>query len=255
MKLLNLTIVVTGLLCASFVMTTECDAQGRRGGGMRAGFGAPQEVSEMSLLAIEKVRQHLMEEFGLAEDAVKKISEAANEVRDELNEERRAAMQDFRNMSDDERTEVMDEMRKMTKDLNAEAYNGVKSLLSKEQRKRLGELKIQRMGNEVLHDGMIQTVLGLNKEQATKLTTLKESYTESRQKLMTDLRSKMQGGGDREAMMEAMTEMRETMTGLREDLEKNTMEVLSEDQQKKLNELKGKAFEFPQRQGRRGRGA
>ena len=108
------------------------------------------------------------------------------------------------------------------------------------------------MGTNVLHEGMIQVVLGLSEDQTKKMNALKETYNKNRQEMMDDIRSQMQGGGDRESMREAMTEMRESMVEMRQELEKNSINILSEAQQKQFNEMKGETFEFPQRRGRRG---
>lgn len=218
---------------------------------MRGGFGGEQDVSEMSLLAIKEVVQHLQDEFGLEEDISKKISEAASEIRDEINEERRAIMQDFRSMSDDERQEAMEEIQDIVKELNTDAFKKVKAMLNKEQLKRLAELKMQRMGIAILQDGMFQDMLEFSAEQTEKIKSLQESLDKRRQQMMDDMRSQMQDGGDRQAMRETMTAMRETMTDLSEKLEQETMAVLTDDQRKKLEEMKGAKFEFPAPRQRR----
>ena len=252
MKTSKIILSVVGILVLTTAMVEECDAQRRGFGGRGGGFGrGQQEVTEMSLLNIKEVMQHLKEDFGLDEETHKKVSELTADFNDEMEANRRDAMQDFRDMDDDERQKAFADMRKSLKEMSSSYFKKIKKMLDKKQLKRLTELKMQRMGTALLHDGLFQEMLELSAEQTEQLNSLKEEFDKGRQKMLDDMRSQMRsGGGDREAMREVMMDMQDMMTDKREKYAKETLGVLSDEQRKKLEDIKGKKFKFPTRQRR-----
>ena len=225
-------------------------AQPGRGGGpgMRGGFGrGGGDVSEVSLLAMPEIVKHLQDEFELEGDVLEQIQKLAKDAQDEVNNERRTMMQGLRDMSQEERDDAMKEMQDNASDINAEALKKLKKLLSKKQLNRLNELKMQRMGLEVLNDTIVQEVIGMTKQQVEQLKAARETLDKSRQKLMEDMRAQREEGGagfDRTAMQQAMTEMQQTF-------EKETENVLTDEQKEMLKKMKGAEFKFPERQRRR----
>jgi len=62
------------------------------------------------------------------------------------------------------------------------------------------------------------------------------------------MREMFQGGGGPQG------DLREAMTNMREEMEKEILGVLTKSQQEKFEELKGEKFEMPENMGRGGRG-
>ena len=226
-------------------------ASAQRGGGfLRAGGGGGNSVSEIDLLAMDEVLEHLQEDYDLSEEVMKQVRADAQDAKDELQVERRAIMGDMRNMDEAERVEAMEELQEVTKEINIDTLRTIKKQLSKAQLKRLSELKTQRMGPAALRDPVVQEMLGFTEEQVEKMEEATVKSQEMRQEAMADLREQMQSGGgfDREAI-------RETMTELQEANKKNVMAVLTDSQKKTFDKMKGESFEFPEPQRRRrGRG-
>jgi len=110
MKSLKLNLAITlSMVVAGMVVESAC-AQGRGGfgRGMFGGGGGGGDVSEVSLLSMEEVLDHLQDDYELSDDARKEILANAGDAQDELGEERRAIMGDMRNMDQDERAAAME---------------------------------------------------------------------------------------------------------------------------------------------------
>ena len=113
-------------------------------------------------------------------------------------------------------------------------------ILKPEQQKRLTGIYVQQAGTAAIGDPEVSKELGISDEQKAKLRTIREETAASMRGLF--------GGGevDREAN-------RTKFNDLRKSSEEKVLAVLSDDQKKKLEELKGKKIDLPEGGGR-GRG-
>ena len=118
------------------------------------------------------------------------------------------------------------------------------AVLLEHQVTRLNEIYVQALGQRAIQDPFVADALEITEEQKTQM-----------QDLQTDMREEMMSLRD----TVEREEMREKMTEMMESLNKKTMGVLTDSQNKKLEEMKGDEFEIPedarrQRGGRRGGG-
>lgn len=234
MRLVKTLACATAFLMIVGMFAEAANAQ-RRGGMMRMGGG-----SMISLLNMEEVR----EELDVKEEAADKLKDLAEDVQEEMRAEVQDLMADFRDMDEDEQAEARKEMQKTIAKINADANEELGKLLSKKQIARLKQLFVQRQGTAALQNAEVQKSLDITDEQKEKMAKASTELREEMREAFMEMRES--GGGDREAMQEMMTE-------LREKSEKAVIGVLTDKQKKKFAELKGKEFKFPERQ-RRGRG-
>lgn len=111
-------------------------------------------------------------------------------------------------------------------------------VLLPEQAKRLSEIYIQVAGMGALQDEEVATELGINDAQKAKLADVQRQNQEVVGAAMREM-FQGGGGGDRDAA-------RAKMEQLRKDNDAKLLAVLSSDQQKKFDALKGKAFAMPE---------
>ena len=187
-----------------------------------------------SLLQLAR-NEAVQKEIEALDDQVEQINKLAEELRGE-----RPDFSGVREMSEEERTKFFE---KMQKERAAQAKVGDKKLaeiLIEPQLERLEEIRVQQLGMRALTDDKVVAKL--------KLGSKKAKIEAAMQKLGEEMRAIFQSG-DRENMREKMTE-------LREKADKEVVGLLSADQKKAFESMKGDAFEMPQRQfgGRGGQG-
>lgn len=180
--------------------------EGRRGRGPGGGFGGPP--TPVRLLGIKEVQDALK----LTDEQKTKITELNEKVREEL----RAAMQDGGGR---------EKVQKMMDETTAK----VKEILDEGQQKRLLGIFIQVNGANSVSNPEVAKELNLTDEQKKKIE-------EIRQKNMDSMRELFQGARDQEGGREAIREKAEK---LRDEESKAILAVLTEVQQKQLEELKG----------------
>jgi len=219
---------------------------GRPGPGgpmmMRGGFGGG---GLLGLVRIEAIQ----EEIELLDDQKAQIDKLAEEMRPQRGEGDQRP--DFRNMSDEERQKFFDEMRKRFEERAKTANEKLKKILLPHQIKRVEQISLQFRGTRALTDPEIAEKLKLTDAQKKKI---EETMTANRESMGTRVRELFQGGGgDRE-------KAREQFRKLREEADAKVLAVLTSDQKKQLEALKGDPFEMPEggfgfrRGGFRGRG-
>lgn len=120
-------------------------------------------------------------------------------------------------------------------------------ILLPEQMKRLNEIFVQVAGVSALDDEDIAKDLGISAAQKTKLEEVRNQNRESMGAAMREMFQGGGGGGNQEANRAKMDEMRKANDA-------KLLAVLSSDQQKKFEELKGKPFQMPEGFGRGGPG-
>lgn len=152
--------------------------------------------------------------------------------------------QNFRDMSEDERKKVMDEMQARMKKANEAAREELEGILPPEKLSRLLGIYIQNSQlAQVLTNPMVTEELELTDEQKEKVTKTGTELAEEMQSTMSELF----GGGpgtDRSAIQTKMEEFRKKG-------DEKYLSILTDDQKKKLEELKGAEFKLsPEELGR-----
>ncbi len=189
---------------------------GFRGGGPQPG-GAMQL---MGLLNMEEVRQ----EVGLDNEVWEAIPVEA----------KRPDFQALRDASEEERKEILSAA-------NQAAQETLDEVLEPDSQRRLMGLFAQQAGYQAVMNEAIAKEIGLDEAGMAKAQKAAEEAGQSLRDQMREMFQSMRdGGGDREGMREKMAEL---MKKPGEAIEA----VLSAEQKKKLEELKGEEFEFPRR--------
>ena len=226
--------------------------RGGFGGGPGGPFGGPR-LDRAALLRIEKVRLELKIEEAQAA-TIDAALDAYNEQRDASPRPDREA---FEKMTEEERNAYMEKSRKEREELSKKTDEILVALLEEPQVKRLDEVAIQaRMamsGSATLKADDIKGKLMITDEQIAKLDEAQKVLDEERQKAFQEAFAGGGGGqgGDREAMRAKMTEM---MAAMQKKSTEAAMAVLTDDQKKVLDGMKGAAFELTMRDLMGGRG-
>ncbi|TWT72255.1 Spy/CpxP family protein refolding chaperone [Crateriforma conspicua] len=251
MKLTRLTTLV---LCVAVMalIASDVSAQGGRGGRGGGGFGGrgggpggpggfggrgggPGGGGGMlQLLRIDEVRS----ELDLMDDQVQTLEKVGRDIAEEM----RGDMPNFRDMSDEERQEAFAKMQEMREKAEKKTREQLEEVLFPEQYDRLKQINIQAQGINALRDAEVVKELGLSDEQKEKIRKVGENLRDGIQEKIAEARE----SGDRDKMREAM---QEAFAGMQEKLETETLAVLTSEQKKKFEEMKGKPFEMPERRG------
>ncbi|MEM9367350.1 MAG: hypothetical protein AAGD07_15260 [Planctomycetota bacterium] len=204
----------------------------RGGGGTRGGGPGGGGGNVMSLLLIEEVR----EEIGLQADQVDALRKTGEGLRDRM---RPPEGFNFREASEEDRQKMFDEMRAKQQQVEEELRADLEVILLPDQMDRLDEIHLQQRGVRALADPDVQAKLTLSPQQVEEVKAITDS--------MGDRVREVFQSGDRE-------QMRELMEAARDEVEAETLGVLTTEQKAKFEELKGEPFEMPEREGRFGRG-
>jgi hypothetical protein len=133
-------------------------------------------------------------------------------------------------------------MEKQRVERDREANAKLADILLPHQVKRLNEIYVQQAGTAALQDEEIAKLLGISDAQKAKLAEVSQQNRESIGAAMREMFQGGGGGGDRDANRAKMEE-------LRKNGEAKVMALLSADQQKKFEEMKGKVFAMPEGRG------
>jgi hypothetical protein len=147
----------------------------------------------------------------------------------------------FPQFTDEQRAEFEKQRLERSREERAK----IAEILLPHQLKRLTEIYVQQAGVGALQDEDIAKELGISDGQKAKLAEVQQANREAMGAQMRELYQG--GGGDREAARAKMDEMRKAGDA-------KVLAVLSADQQKKFEELKGKPFDMPEGAGRGGPG-
>jgi hypothetical protein len=205
------------------------DAQAQRGGPggmmrMVLGGGGGQLHSE--LLAMEQVQA----EIKLTDEQQEKIVAKAKELFNAFQSEKREIMQDGGDAA------KVGELLKAKQDEEKE----IVASLNDDQKKRLRQLMVQRMGNGAFQNAKIAKELGISDDQKKEIKKAVETAAETMQKAMEEARESR----DFASIRTAITDMQKKLT-------ESLMGVMNDKQKSKYKEMRGEKFEFPQRQRRR----
>ena len=257
----SLILAVGFLLSFALVVDAQPPQRGNQEGGKksqrgsqgRGGFGGSQQrggsqrgagamlggrgVSLEQLLGVEAVQK----ELDLLEEQVDELKELGDARRGGGGE--RPDFSKIREMSEEERTEFFQKMRTDSEKRGKEREGKIKDILLPDQWERLQEIRLQLMGVGALLQEEIQKELKISEAQVEKMTkTVEEASSE----MMAEMRELFQGG-NREGIREKMEEMRK-------GIEDKVVGVLTAQQKKKFEEMKGDPIEIeiPRGGNRRG---
>lgn len=215
-----LSLVVAVAACLTF--TSMASAQ--RGPGGPGGFG--RGMGGLGLLRMEEVQK----ELGITDDQKSSITKLQEDLRGERPQGR---------PSEEERAKLREQMEARATKENEE----LAKVLKPEQLKRLHEIKLQVAGWAALANPEVSKELAITDEQKEKITKL----TEESRAAMRGLFAGGSGGADGS---------REKIAEARKAADEKYAAVLTDDQKKKFEELKGAKFTMPEggrRPGGRGR--
>jgi Spy/CpxP family protein refolding chaperone len=210
-----LALVATAALASS--------ALAQRGGGFGRGGGGGANMLRMP---------EVQAELKLTDDQKTKVTDAMAKLR----EQRQNAGQDFQSLSQDERQKLMAQRR-------AEDDKALADVLNADQMKRYHQLQLQQQGlSSVAQDKALADELKITDDQKTKIQTIADDQRNA----MRELFQSAGGGGDRQAMMQKMQD-------LRKQTDEKIAAVLTDDQKSKWKDMIGTPFTFPAfRPGNRG---
>lgn len=215
-------------LGAMFVATAQAQ-DGPRRGGMMMGRGG----SIAGLLGSEQVQK----EIKLTDEQKTKVDEAVKAVREEIGEKFTA----LRELED--RSQMREKMQELSTEMDRALMGKLRGVLEREQFIRAMQIRLQlRPLADSLESRFLAERLKITDEQKEKFAAFKADT----QKQMTELMSKM-----REASQEQRGELFGKFRELREGAEKKVLAVLTDDQKKQIEEMKGEKFEFEYRRPQR----
>jgi Spy/CpxP family protein refolding chaperone len=114
-------------------------------------------------------------------------------------------------------------------------------MLDDKQKARLKELSLQSRGATALEDDEVIAALKITDEQKKKLADIREEGNKLIEEAMQALRG---GGGGGDA-----GEARRKLGAMRKELTDKALAVLTPEQAKQLEKLKGAKFDFPPQRG------
>ncbi len=242
-------------------------SQGQRGGGFPSGgFGGPGGgADKINLVGIQQIRAEL------------KISEEQQFFIDELRAEHREKSREvfsgidftgFRDKPEDERRKVMEEINAKRQKIVKQNEEVLAEFLTDTQNKRLSEITLQIRGTRALADAGVAKQLDLSAEQTQKIQAALKAADDERRKIIEGLRGgagrgrRPEGGGERPEGGERrppgggfdFNAMREKMEAARKKTDESVLAVLSSEQKKKYEGMKGAAFTLNRGAFGRGRG-
>jgi len=211
--------IVVSVLAASLVYSAL--AQGVFGGQPRQGQGGPAQRGQgfgrmmgMGMASALLERPDVQRELNLTEQQKTQIRQ--------MQEAMRAAWQEMRNLPPQERRQKMEELRQK---------NDPTKVLNESQKKRLREIELQAMGPTAFLQPEVADELKLTQEQRSRLQGIVMQQ-------MQQLREQFQGGGFGQG------QGAQNFQQIREQMEKQMLEVLTPAQREKWQQMQGKPFQF-----------
>lgn len=209
--------IVVGVLAVSLACTALAQSgfgqprQGRQGQlfgqGMRRMMG-------VGLAGTLLRRSDVQRELNLTE-------QQKNQIR-QMQESMRTAMQEMRGMPPQERRRKMEELRRK---------NDPTSVLNESQKKRLREIELQAMGPSAFLTPEVADELKLTQEQRSRLQGIVMQQ-------MQQLREQFRGGGFGQG------QGGQHFQQMRDQMEKQMLEVLTPAQRQQWQQMQGKPFQF-----------
>ncbi len=212
MRKLALTVVVFGLIV---LLTTYSNAQRPMRGG---GFGGQADVG--SLIRNKSVQ----EEIKLTSEQKEKLEPKIKEMA----EKQKELFSEFKGKFDKETGE---KMQAKMKELSAPFVKFVDETLTSEQKTRIKQIRVQRLGMRAFTDEEIAKSLKLTEEQTTKIKAIAEENGKEARELRKEFKDNF---AEAQKKMAALT---------KEGLDK-AVAVLDKSQQAEFEKMTGKPFEY-----------
>jgi hypothetical protein len=215
-------------------------AQNQPGGG-RGGRGGPGGGGLTFLLNNKSVQ----EELKLSEDEAKKAKDVADEVAKKHADDSKG----LDRMKEEDRAKLAEIRQTIAK----EELAAVNAVLKPDQAKRLKEIMVQRSlsttGPSALLTGDIAAAVKLNDDQKEKIKAIGDDFAKERQQVNQEAgiggrRGGGGGGGGGRPDPAKLEEVRKKVDGLNKEAMTKAVALLSADQKKSLDDLKGAAFEI-----------
>lgn len=217
--------------CLLAVFVTDVSAQPGGGGRRGGGFGL------RGLISMPEVQK----EISLSEADAEKITKALDELRPPRGE-RNQGNENFRELSEEERQKRMEEFRKQFEETAKKMDDKIKSMVTEEQWKRLGELRLQREGVGSLNRAEVATSLKLTDDQKEKI---KKVFADLGPQFGRGPGGGRPRGGDGGAPPN-FEEIRKEMQQRQEKLKTDVLAVLTPEQKLSWEGLQGAKFTFPE---------
>ena len=232
-------LVICCLTLGAMLTLPETFAQPpQRGSGDRrpsgfGGFGGPGGGSSAMMTAGLLRSEQVQKELKLSEDQVKKLTDLQNKGREQMRE----LFGGLRDKSPEERREAFTKMREKMQELGKKSLEDVNKILTKEQAKRLGEIRVQVGGRRALLSDDVKKELKITEKQVASIQELMETEGKEIRQIFEDSRN---GDIKRE-------EARDLIEAFRTKTDKDVQGVLTSAQQKKWKDMQGEKFEFDRR--------
>jgi len=195
------------------------------------GMKFPASLQNVFMLSGEAVQK----ELSITEEQKKSLGELGDQLRSDALE----IFSSLQDLTPEEQKEHMPELMKMIGEKGAAMQEKIDKLLDAKQLARMKELSLQSRGAQALEDDELAAKLKITDEQKAKLADIREEGNKLIEQAMQSLRG---GGGD-------AGEMRKKMGAMRKELTDKAMAVLTPEQTKEFDKLKGAKFEFPPQRG------
>ena len=229
-------------------------------GGGRGGFN----IDRSMLLRAEQVRKELK----IEEAQAATIDAALEAFREERNAAPRPDRDAISKMSEEEQTALREKSQKERAELSKKTDEALGAMLEPEQAKRLDQIAMQMKLNmatvATLKSDDLKSKLSLTEEQVAKLDEAEKAATADMMKMFEAMRAA--GGGGQPGGGQpgggqpgggggaGFAAMQETMTAARAKSAEAALAVLTDEQKKTIDELKGAKFELDMRALMGGRG-
>jgi len=238
-------LAVAVLLCAGFASAQDGGQggrQGRRGGQFGQNRG-PQNESQLAF------RADVQADLAVTAEQKTKLTELQTKQRESMRGAGgtggaggaggvRGGNRGGQQMTDAER----EAFRKAQQERRAQMIKDLSGILNEGQMKRLGEIRVQLMGNRAVMQAEIQKELGLATAQVTRIEDLQQKQQTANRALQEKVRNNEMTREDMQKSLENNNKI------LDEELGK----VLTPDQSAKLKAMGGKPFKAAPPQGRGG---
>lgn len=256
MKLQNLRLMGAIIALVGLSMTAIAQGPGggggpqeggfRQGGGMRMGMMGNRQ-GNFEMLS----RTDVQKDLKMTSEQTARVAQIREEMRDEM----RGMMQDGAAMGD------RVAMQEMMQQLNAKYDRAVLEVLDENQKKRLGEIRIQLMGIRAITDREVQKSLDFTNPQQAKVNSAQRRYQEAMNELMQGMRPPRGGGGapgeggQRGGMRGEMSpEMMESIEKINKTFDDELKAIITPEQDAKLKAMGGAEFKADPNANRNRRG-
>ncbi len=218
--LVSVTVLMMG---AAFVIAAEPAAPRRSRRGSR---GGRSRSSLLGLLRIEQVQKELK----LKDDQIARIKTISEKLRTEM----RAQYTELRKIKDE--TERRAKMTELRTQYESKSRKQIQDVLAREQMGRLYQIRAQyRAVAETLSSKYVADKLKLTDDQKKKIAKISADSRTKQSAIYRTMR-----GADEKKRAEASKKLRE----MRAEADKQALELLTDEQGKAFEKMKGKKFEL-----------